>query len=66
MAQGPYSRIVIRRPDGQTEVITRRGTVDPGEVARSFSHVGSVVAVRHEQRTGGAKKPSTLAIHRGR
>lgn len=66
MAQGPYSRIVIRRPDGRTEVITRRGTVDPNEVARAFAAHGTVIAVRHEQRVGGDKKPSTLAIHRGR
>ena len=66
MAQGPYGRIVIRRPDGRAEIITRRGTVDPNEVARSFRHVGEVVAVRHEQRVGGSKKLTTLAIHGGR
>jgi hypothetical protein len=62
MAKGPYSRIVIKRPSGRTEIVGRHGLMDPARVAREFSAFGQVVAVRHENSEGGAK-PTTLAIH---
>ena len=66
MAQGPYSKIVIERPDGRTEVVCRRGAVDPNEAFRTFarSGAGKVTAVRHEHLSEGQRTPRTLAIYK--
>ena len=62
MAKGPYSRIVIRRPDGKTEIIGRPGLLDPRRAARELEPMGVVLAVRHEKAEGNGK-PATIAIH---
>ena len=62
MAQGPYSRIVIRRPNGKTEIIGRPGLLDPRRAARELEPMGVVLAVRHEKAEGNGK-PTTIAIH---
>lgn len=63
MAQGPFTRIVIRRPDGNVEIIGRHGIHDPNETARAMtkSGAGQVLSVRHEMHTEGTQR--TLAIH---
>lgn len=62
MPQGPVSRIIIKRPNGQTEVIGRTGHVDHNTAARQFASHGEVVTVRHEMmpQHGAAR---TVAIH---
>lgn len=48
MPQGPISRIVIRRPNGSTEIIGRVGHIDHNAAARIFASAGEVLTVRHE------------------
>lgn len=62
MAKGPYSRIVIKRPNGRTEIIGRPGHLEPRRAARELESMGTVLAVRHEKAEGG-HKPTTIAIH---
>jgi hypothetical protein len=63
MAQGPFTRIVVRRPDGKVEVIGRHGTHAPGDVARALTKAGAgeALSVRHEMHSGGTQQ--TMAIH---
>ena len=65
MAQGPYTRIIVQRPDGKVEVVGRPGMHDPHAVSRLFSEAGSgkVIAVRHESMPAGGGVHQTLAIH---
>lgn len=59
--QGPYTRVVIRRPNGRTEVIGRSGHLDHHKASREFSNRGEVVAVRHEMADSGRGR--SVAIH---
>ncbi len=43
MAKGPYSRIVIKRPNGETEIIGRPGHLDPTRAIRELSPMGEVL-----------------------
>lgn len=65
MPQGPFTRIVIRRPNGAVDVIGRMGHVPVDAVGLMVAQMraGTVVAVRHEQMPteGGAVR--TIAIH---
>jgi hypothetical protein len=62
MANGPYSRIVIKRANGRTEIIGRAGHLDPNRMVRELAPFGDVLAVRHEQAEGNGP-PTTVAIH---
>ena len=62
MAKGPYSRIVIKRPNGRTEIIGRSGHLEPGKASRELAPFGEVIAIRHEQ-ADGTTRPATIAIH---
>lgn len=64
MPQGPFTRIVVRRPDGTIDVIGRKGSLDPNKTARTFNDAGhgEVLAVRHEMMPV-AGKPQTMQIH---
>lgn len=57
-----YTRIVITRSDGRTEVVGRPGHHDADAVARTFASHGTVVAVRHETMPEGGTEPETVAI----
>jgi hypothetical protein len=62
MPQGPITRIVLRRPNGSTEIIGRVGHIDHNAAARTFATRGQVVTVRHETMPQqGASR--TVAIH---
>jgi hypothetical protein len=63
MASGPYTRIMVKRPNGRTEVIGRPGVIAPGDAAAMVKDgaMGTVVAVRHEHMQSG--KRVMLAIH---
>jgi hypothetical protein len=65
MPQGPYSRIVIRRPSGAVEVLGRIGLVDIHATARQMatSGAGTVLAIRHEQMPAEGGEVRTVAIH---
>lgn len=62
MPQGPITRIVIRRPDGRTEILGRVGHVDPHKATRDFATHGEVLVVRHEMMPI-AGRAQTLRIH---
>ncbi len=63
MARREYTRIVIARPDGRAEVVTRTGFLDQNAAARAFSHIGVVTSVRHESLSAvAAARPRTHAI----
>jgi len=64
MPQGPFSRIVIRRPNGKVDVIGRVGFVDPHPTSRALQDAGAgeVLAIRHEMMPM-AGKPQPVAIH---
>lgn len=65
MPQGPFSRIVIRRPNGAVEIIGRNGHVEPAAVSRMMAatQAGTVLAVRHEQMPADGGKVRPIAIH---
>lgn len=65
MPQGPFTRIVIRRPSGAVEVIGRMGHVPVDAVGLMVGQMraGSVVAVRHEQMPAEGGAVQTIAIH---
>lgn len=56
--QGPFTRIVLCRPNGRTEIVTRQGHIEPNAAARIFAVHGKVVTVRHETPsvTGGRSR----------
>lgn len=62
MPQGPVTKIVLRRPNGRTEIVTRIGHIDPKRAVDGLAHVGNVVAVRHEMMPKGGKH-ETVGIH---
>ena len=62
MPQGPVTRIVLRRPNGRTEIIGRVGHVDHNTAAKIFSTRGQVLTVRHEMMPQQGV-PATVAIH---
>ena len=70
MSLQPLTRVMIRRPNGKVETVTRHGTHDQHKMALLFQPHGAVVSVRHEHMPagGGKTKPvagkrTTLAIH---
>jgi hypothetical protein len=69
MPQGPYTRIVLKRTNGRTDIIGRQGHLDPHAAARTFAAHGKVTVVRHEMMPVGPQgkptgaKAQTVAIH---
>lgn len=63
MAEGPVTRITVRRPNGRTEIIGRAGvmSLEDAEKMVSGGGMGVLLSVRHEQVQGG--KRTTLGIH---
>lgn len=65
MALTPFTKIVIRTPQGRHQVVTRKGISDPNSIARLFGEMtgGIVVSVRHQHPRTGAQRPRIVAIH---
>lgn len=64
MPYGPISKIVIKRPDGRTEIIGRGGHIDLRMATQTFAKHGEVVTVRHEMNPRPGKGiPHVVAIH---
>lgn len=65
MPHGPVSKIVIKRPNGRTEIIGRGGHIDLQFAARTFAQFGEVVTVRHEmtQKKDDGGNSHLIAIH---
>lgn len=74
MIHQAYTRIVIQRPNGKTEIVGRKGLHDLNTAVAAFEMkgAGKVVAVRHEtapidEKTKRRKaRAMTLAIHKPR
>jgi hypothetical protein len=65
MAQvSAWTRIVLERPDGRVEIVTRPGHLGPFAVAQQFAAAGKVTAVRHLAVGSGSSEPATVAIHK--
>lgn len=62
MPEGPFTRIVIRRRSGQTDIIGRRGHIDVRQVREMFARHGEIIAVRHEMMPPKGA-PYVVAIH---
>lgn len=65
MASQDIFRVVIRRPDGRTEVIGRRGIPDINRIHRDMAHIGTVVSIRHERLNPDGSK-DTVGVHGAR